>query len=374
LSPHALGMRVSYIPDLMAWFAGLGTTSRRVTSMKISEIGEFGLIERIAARLPSYRADVRAAIGDDLAVLGWDVETYQLATCDIQVEGAHFLMDTITAAQLGRRVAAINLSDIAAKGGTPEHFLVSLALRPDMEVEWLEQLYDGLGEEASRYGADIVGGNVSRTEGPLIVDVFLLGRVRQEEVLLRSGAGVGDLVLVTGWLGDATAGRVLLEGEVSGMDAGEGRRLVDAHLTPTPRIKEGRIVCESRRATSMIDLSDGLASDVGHICDQSGVGVRLWADRLPVSEGARKVFRHLRREDWELALGGGEDYELCFTVPSRAHRDLAEAVERETGTQVTCVGEVLEERAGRWLVLPDGRETALESLGWDHFGGRRQGD
>jgi len=337
--------------------------------MKISELGEFGLIERIAARLPSYRADVRAAVGDDLAVLEWDAETYQLATCDIQVEGVHFARDVITAFQLGRRVAAINLSDIAAKGGMPEHFLVSLALRPDVEVEWLEQLYDGLAEEASRYGADIVGGNVSRTEGPLIVDVFLLGRVPQEEVLLRSGAGEGEVVLVTGWLGDSAAGRILLEGGVSGMDAEQGRRLADAHLTPTPRIREGQVISHSQRATSMIDLSDGLASDVGHICDQSGVGVRLWADRLPVSEGARKVFRHLGREDWELALGGGEDYELCLTVAADNAGYVAQAVEQETGTHVTCVGEVMEEEAGRWLVLEDGREVPLESVGWDHFSG-----
>jgi len=144
---------------------------------------------------------------------------------------------------------------------------------------------------------------------------------------------------------------------------------LEAYLTPTPTIKEGQVISGSRRATSMIDLSDGLASDVGHICNQSRVGVRLWADRLAVSKEARKVFRQPGREYWELALGGGENYDLCFTVPSGEQRAVAEAVERETGTQVTCVGEVLEERAGRWLVLPDGGETALGSLGWDHFGG-----
>jgi thiamine-monophosphate kinase len=345
-----------------------------MTGMKIWELGEFGLIERIAERLPSYRADVRAAVGDDLAVLEWDAETYQLATCDVQVEGVHFARDTITALQLGRRAAAINLSDIAAKGGTPEHFLVSLALRPEIEVEWVGQLYDGLAEEASRYGADIVGGNVSRTEGPLVVDVFLLGKVRQEEVLLRSGAGPGELVLVTGWLGDSAAGRVLLEGEVSGIRAEHRRRLVDAHLTPTPRIKEGQVISGSRWATAMLDLSDGLASDVAHICDQSGVGVRLWADRLPVSEEARRVLRQLGRQGWELALGGGEDYELCLTVPSGEQRAVAEAVERETGTKITCVGEILQATDGRWLVLEDGREVPLQSVGWDHFNGPDNGD
>jgi thiamine-monophosphate kinase len=337
--------------------------------MKISEVGEFGLIERLAARLPSYRRDVRAGVGDDVAVLVWDQDTYQLATCDIQVEGIHFTRETITASQLGRRVAAINLSDIAAKGGTPEHLLVSLALQPDVEVEWLEQLYDGLGEEARRYGADVVGGNVSRTEGPMVVDVFLLGKVRQEEVLLRSGAGAGDLVLVTGWLGEAAAGWVLSGDAVPGLDRDDEQRLISAQLTPTPRLREGRVIARSRLATSMLDLSDGLGSDMGHICDQSGVGVRLWADRLPVSEPASKVFRRLGREAWELALGGGEDYELCLTVPADNAGYVAQAVEQETGTHVTCVGEVMEEEAGRWLVLEDGREVPLQSVGWDHFSG-----
>jgi len=351
------------------WRGQLVTKARKVGDVKISEVGEFGLIERIAARLPSYGADVEAAVGDDLAVLAWDAETYQLATCDVQVEDVHFVRDAITAAQLGRRVAAINLSDIAAKGGTPQHFLVSLVLRPEIEVEWVEQLYDGLGEEACRYGADIVGGNVSRIEGPLVVDVFLLGKIRREEVLLRSGAGVGDLVLVTGFLGDAAAGRALLAGQVAGMEVADEQRLVSAHLAPTPRVREGQVIARSRRATAMIDISDGLASDVGHVCDESGVGVRLWADRVPVSEPATKVFRHLGRETWELALGGGEDYELCLTVPADNAGYVAQAVEEETGTHVTCVGEVIEEEAGRWLVLEDGREVPLESVGWDHFSG-----
>ena len=335
--------------------------------MKISELGEFALIERIAARLPTYRQDVRAAVGDDVAVLGWDDDHYQLATCDIQVEGVHFQRESITAFQLGRRALAINLSDIAAKGGTPEHLLVSLAVRPDLEVEWVEELYDGLGQEASRYGMDIVGGNLSRTEGPIVVDIFLLGKVARQEVLLRSGAQPGDLVLVTGYLGEAAAGRAVLAGMVSGLSQEERRRLVAAHLTPTPRLREGQAIARSRLATAMLDLSDGLGSDIGHLCDQSGVGVRLWAERLPISPAARDLAQSVGREVWELALGGGEDYELCLTVPPDRERGVAQAVESETGTLVTCVGEILKKAAGRHLVLPGGEEVPLASLGWDHF-------
>lgn len=335
--------------------------------MDVSELGEFGLIERIGARLPPYREDVRAAVGDDVAVLALDGESYLLATCDIQVEGVHFLRKSITAYQLGRRAAAINLSDIAAKGGTPEHFLVSLALPGALEVGWVEELYDGLGEESGRHGADIVGGNVSRTDGPLVVDVFLLGKVKVEEVVLRSGARAGEAVLVTGWLGGGAAGLALLERRGAGL-SNELKGVLERYLTPMPRVGEGRVIARSGRVTSMIDVSDGLSSDVGHICDESGVGVRLFADRLPLSGGVCLVAEVTGRAAWMLALQGGEDYELCLTVPPEAEEEVAARVEEETGTPVTCVGEILPRDEGRWVVLPDGSEIPLVARGWDHFG------
>jgi thiamine-monophosphate kinase len=335
-------------------------------AVKLSELGEFALIRRIAARLPHYREDVRAAVGDDVAVLGLDPSTCALATCDIQVEGVHFWRDLITPLQLGRRAVAINLSDIAAKGGTPEHLLVSLALPADLEVSWVDGLYGGLAEEASRHGVDIVGGNLSRTDGPIIVDVFLMGKVRVEEVLFRSGARPGDVVLVTGWLGEAAAGLSLLKGG-PGSVVGEWTHLLEAYLTPTPRVSEGRAIAASGCATSMIDLSDGLSSDVGHICDQSWVGVRLFAERLPISDDARHVAGVMGREDWALALEGGEDYELCLTVPAGAEEEVAAQVQEQTGTQLTCVGEILKQEGGRWVVLPDGSEVPLRPGGWNHF-------
>lgn len=335
--------------------------------MNISELGEFPLIERIGRRLPPYRNDVRVGVGDDAAVLEWDSDTYQLATCDIQVEGVHFLPESITPYQLGRRAAAINLSDIAAKGGIPQHCLVSLALRAELEVSWIESLYDGLREEIAGYGADIVGGNVSKTEGPIVVDLFLLGEVSREEVLLRSGASPGDVVLVTGWLGEGSAGLALVQQPDLPVAKEEGEQLLGAYLTPTPRVSEGRAIAQSRWATAMIDVSDGLSSDVGHICDQSGVGVRVWADRVPISGPTRRVAQLTGQVDWALAVQGGEDYELCFTVPQKAAQELAAEVEEATGTTVTCIGEVLPAEAGRWIQLPDGGEVLLKRGGWDHF-------
>lgn len=338
-----------------------------VGAMKISELGEFALIDRVAQRIPAYRKDVLVGVGDDVAVLRLDGERCQLATCDSQVEGAHFAYGATSPYDLGRKAAAVNLSDIAAKGGTPQHFLVSLALGPDTEVSWVEALYDGLREEAERYDADVVGGNMSRTRGPIVVDLFLLGEVKVEELLLRSGARAGDVVLVTGWLGDSAAGQALLLQPDLPLDEEETERILAAATTPVPRVWEGRAIAISRLATAMIDLSDGLSSDIGHICERSGVGVRLWAERLPISGSARRVAALTGRAEWALALQGGEDYELCFTAPPAAAEDLAGLVEQATGTAVTSVGEVLPEEAGRWVRLLDGEEIPLTGEGWDHF-------
>jgi thiamine-monophosphate kinase len=300
--------------------------------MRVSELGEFPLIERITGRLPEYLDDVYVGVGDDVAVLELDPETYQLAACDIQVEGVYFLTQSITPYQLGRKAAAINLSDIAAKGGIPQHCLVSLAWRPELEVSCVEALYDGLREEIAAYGADIVGGNMAKTEGAIVVDLFLVGRVRREEVLLRSGARPGDRVLLTGWLGEAAAGLALMCHPELAVEKEEADRLRDAYVTATPRIREGRAIASDGRTSAMIDLSDGLGSDIGHICEKSDVGVRLWAERLPISGPTQTVAELMGRADWALAVGGGEDYELCFTAPREAERGLVGLV-GESGYQ-----------------------------------------
>lgn len=368
VSPQSLGCERDSQPEKGAM---------EVKGMRVAQLGEFPLIERIAERLPPYGEDVHVGVGDDVAVLELDDEMHQLATCDIQLEGVHFQRASISPYQLGRKAAAINLSDIGAKGGTPQHFLISLALPPDVEVGWVEGLYDGLAEEAARYGADVVGGNISRSEGPIVIDLFLLGRVRRDELLLRSEACPGDVVLVTGWLGDAAAGLRLLRDSDVRVPEREADQLLAAQLTPTPRVREGRAIARLRRATAMIDLSDGLSSDMGHICAASGVGVRLYANEMPVSRAARRVAGLTGQSDWALALRGGEDYELCLTAPACAEQELVKAVEDASGASVTCIGVVLAEEDGRWVRLADGREVALRPEGWDHFGslvpGRTEG-
>ncbi len=334
--------------------------------MRISELGEFPLIDRVAEIVSVDRGDVVVGIGDDVAVLDTGGSDWLLAKVDIQVEGVHFVPGLISPRDLGRKALAINLSDIAAAGGWPEYALVSLALPAETEVAWVEELYRGLRQEGDRYGVAVVGGNMARSPQGIVVDVFVLGRVRRQRLLLRSGARPGDRVLVTGTLGDSAAGLALLQESSIQLGAAGREQLLTRHFAPTPRLPEAEIISRHQLATAMIDLSDGLSSDIGHICERSGVGVRLWAARLPISPAARQVAGATGQPAWQLALEGGEDYELCFTAPPDAAGELAEAVEEETGTPVTIIGEILPARS-RWLVREDGSEVSLQAGGWEHF-------
>ncbi len=333
---------------------------------EVRHLGEFALIERLASRLPSPRPDVVVGIGDDVAVLELAADRLLLVTCDAQVAGTHFLPDRCDPHRLGRKAAAINLSDIAAVGGRPTHFLSSLVLPPAIEVAFLEALYDGLAEEAARFGADVVGGNVSRGES-LVIDLTLLGEAAPAHLLRRSGARPGDRVLVTGHLGAAAAGlHVLVH---PGVDASEEtrRRARDAFELPVPRLAEVRAIVEAGGATAAIDVSDGLAADLGRVCDSSRVGVRVDAATVPVADCAREVAGTAGLDALAWALGGGEDYEIVFTAPSDRVESLIEAVKSSTGTPVAVIGAILPHEAGRILVLRDGREQPLPTEGFRHF-------
>ncbi|RME35964.1 MAG: thiamine-phosphate kinase [Thermoflexia bacterium] len=336
--------------------------------MRIQEIGEFGLIDRIARSLPPPGEGVIVGIGDDVAVLR-SGERYLLATCDIQVEGVHFLREKIRPYQLGRKVVAINVSDIAAMGGVPRYLLVSLVLPKETEVEFVDGLYEGMREECSRWGAQIVGGNMAHSPGGVIVDLFLMGEVEPDHLLRRSGARVGDRVLVTGTLGDSAAGLVLLLNPGATCPDIHREFVLRRHLTPTPRLWEGRAIARSGLATAAIDVSDGLASDIGHICEMSNVGVRLWADAVPISDAARAVAGAVGADLLEWALFGGEDYELLFTAPADRAEDLARWVQEETGTPVSLIGEIVPADQGMGLVRADGSTHPLRKEGWDHFRG-----
>ena len=339
-----------------------GRPGRRHT---VADVGEFALIERLAARLPQPSADVWVAIGDDVAAIALDGERLLLLTCDVQVEGTHFLRGC-DPTRLGRKAAAINLSDIAAAGGIPKHFLVSLVLPAETELEFVERLYEGFGAEARRFGADVVGGNTSRG-AMLAIDVTLVGEVTRARLLRRDGARPGDRVVVTGRLGAAAAGLHLTIHRGVALAEPLRREALDAFETPVPRLEEARVLVEAGGVSAAIDVSDGLAADHGHVCDRSGVGVRLDAAAIPIHGAAEQLARIEGRSALDWVLGGGEDYELLFTAPASHADDLVRAVEARTRTPATIIGEIVAEPRSRTIVGASGASRTLGEAGWRHF-------
>lgn len=338
--------------------------------MLVSELGEFGLIRRIAGSLPLPPSDVVVGIGDDVAVLRTSGPDYLLATCDVQIENVHFLRKSITPYKLGRKIVAINVSDIAACGGTAGWALVSLALPPDTEVDFVDALYQGMQDQIGMAGAAIVGGNLSKISKEVVIDLFLLGRVTPEHLILRNGAKTGDMVMVTGSLGDSRAGLELLGNMQLAVLEKSRRHAEERHLTPQPRLKEGQVLARSGRVHAMADVSDGLLADLGHICKASGVGAEVHLADLPISRECQDVARAAGRNASDWALSGGEDYELVFTVAPQNVSEVQKILERETGTSCHVIGKVLFEGEGIKISHPDGRRelySADSQTGWKHF-------
>ncbi len=337
--------------------------------MLVKEIGEFGLIERISRLLPAAPADVITGIGDDVAVLKTSGSEYLLATCDTQIEGVHFIRDAITPFQLGRKAVAINISDIAAMGGEPRWALVSLAVPGDTDSEYIEELYRGMREQMALAGAAIVGGNMSRIDSGLVIDLTLLGEIAPEHLVLRSRAESGDAVLVTGFPGESRAGLELVRRPRLKVGVETRRRVLERHFTPQPRLSQGRILARSGLVHAMIDVSDGLLADLGHICEAGSKGAVIEVEALPVSSAASKTAAIAGADVLDWILTGGEDYELLFTAGAQDVPELKKMM-NETGIPCTRIGYITGE-SGSVRVRPvEGKERALPSgRGWDHFAG-----
>ena len=341
----------------------------------VSELGEFGLIERLreglgdqAAVLARHGAPspLLLGIGDDAAVWQGD-STAQIATTDTLVQGVHFPPGADWR-DLGWKALAVNVSDVAALGGYPEYALVTLALPGDFLVEDALALYRGLAEAGGRFGGAIAGGDVVRAS-QAVISVSLIGRPSVDRegrpvFLRRDAARVGDVIAVTGTLGDAAGGLLLQLGEAGGEPVSRAF-LLDRHRRPQPRLDVGQAAVRLGLRCA-IDVSDGLAQDLGHVCRLSGVSARVRLAALPLSPALRSVFGERARE---LAAGGGEDYELLLAGPEQLIEDLAGVVE----TPIAVIGEVTDDAEHRPRLLDAaGAEVSLASAGWDHFAATRR--
>jgi len=335
------------------------TRSEAEDGQTAGDIGEFALIERLRAKVPVAGPGVMLGIGDDTAVLSVDGPI--LATCDIQVEGVHFDRTVCGPEDIGWRSLAVNLSDIAAMGGTPRFALISLAVPAETPLILLDGLYAGIAALGSAYRVVVVGGNVSGTPGPLTIDITLLGTAGR--VVPRSAARPGDGIWITGTAGKAAAGLYLLRHPDLHVPGRDG--LVAAYRRPAARVRVGPMLAAKTAVTAMIDTSDGIGSDLLHLTDASGVGSVLMVDAIPLAEGVRETAQAAGRDPAAWALGGGEDYELLFTAdPAFA---AAGEVMGAAGIPLTRIGDIQPLRDGNWLAGLRGERTPLVPVGWDHF-------
>jgi thiamine-monophosphate kinase len=331
----------------------------------LAELGERGFIARLRHRLPPPGPEILVGIGDDAAAVAWGAETL-LVTTDALLEGIHFRRSTATLRDVGAKAIAVNVSDIAAMGGEPCYALLALALPPSLAVAEVDELYAGVFDAARRHGVTVLGGDTCAAPGGVVLSVTLIGRI-DGAPLRRSGARPGDAILVTGTLGGSAAGLAVLERGPGGLSPATVEAVVRAHRLPTPRVAEGRLIHASGEATAMIDVSDGLATDLGHLATESRVGARIDADALPVSEATRAVAGELGADPLGWALSGGEDYELLFTARADRAGELARAVADRTGTPVSRIGEVRPPGEGVRYLDRGGRPHAVRP-GFDHFG------
>ena len=312
-------------------------------------------------------AGVRVGIGDDCAVLEPSAGRLVLATTDLLVEDVHFRRRYATAADVGWKSLAVNLSDIASMGGRPRWALVALACPEGVTVEEAEAFFTGLLELARAHDVAVVGGDTSASPRGWIVNVTLLGEAAPASVL-RSTAKSGDVIAVTGALGRAAAGLAVLERETT--PAGVAPAALDqvkaAHLRPRPRVREGQWLGAAGGVTPMIDLSDGLATDLGRICEESRVGARVELARLPQDAAARAVAAAVGGDALAWATGGGEDYELLVTCHPRAFTRLADGCADATGTPLTAIGEITPEQGAVRYTDAAGHEVAV-ARGFEHF-------
>jgi thiamine-monophosphate kinase len=331
------------------------------------DLTEDELVAAISRVLSGADPRVVVGLGDDAAVLE-PTTGQQVLTTDLLVEHVHFDRASISAHDLGAKAIAVNVSDVAAMGGSPRAALASIALTPDVETPWVMELYGGMHDACVEYALSLVGGDTNRGDR-IVVSVTVAGEVAPGRAVTRSGARPGDVIAVTGSLGAAAGGLVLSRASstttAEALSSPWGRELLDALARPIARVGEGQTLARCG-ATAMMDLSDGLAKDLSRLCLASGVGARVELPSVPVSSALRDGAALLGVDALELAIGGGEDYELLATL-DRADAEVARDVLAERfGVAVTVIGSIVE---GEGVVAIDegGSEAPLVPAGWDHF-------
>lgn len=335
--------------------------------MEISQLGEFGLIDRLTKDLPIVNASTVRGVGDDCAVLR-NRDTDILVTTDLLLEGVHFDLTYVPLKHLGYKSAVVNFSDVYAMNGTPKQITVSLGISSRFTVEHMEELYSGIRLACEIYGVDLVGGDTTSSRQGLVISITCIGEAESDKVVSRSGAKDTDLICVSGDLGAAYMGLQLLErekvasaGQTDFIPNFSGKEyLVERQLKPEARKDIVRELAEAGIVpTAMMDISDGLSSELMHICKAGDVGCRVFEERIPIDYQTAVMAEELGMNVVTAALNGGEDYELLFTVPLHFH----EKVKDLPGVKV--IGHITKPSLGCAMVTRDGGEIPLQAQGWN---------
>jgi len=351
-------------------YMSINELHERSGDLKFNEIGEFGFIDSIKGRCAIPTQGVIKGIGDDCAVMSAPQGRVLLYTTDMLVQDIHFMIERIPFYQLGRKAIAVNLSDIAAMGGRPLVALISLAIPAETEVEAIHEFYRGMRDICEQYNLFIGGGDTVASPDKLVINVSVIGDAKKNEVLYRSGAGPGEMIYLAGPVGDSAAGLKILTNEIA---PPEGMRdyFIKAHNDPAPLVETGEIIAASGLASAMIDLSDGLLSDLGHICEESKVGALLFAEKIPISPELTMLAGSAGFDPLELALSGGEDYQLVFTVPMEHEQGIHKLFKDHHLHPPYHIGEI-GQGPGIRMKRSDGSLAELQPMGFNHFNRNRR--
>ena len=330
--------------------------------MKLKDIGEFGFIERIRKGCLIRDKNVIKGIGDDCCVFKISGDLAVLLTTDMLVENVHFLLGTISPYELGRKSLAVNISDIAAMGGNPQEAVVSIAIPDNVDLEFLDGVYEGMKSMAKEFDINLLGGDTTYSPQYLVINIALVGKAPEDEILYRSGARADDVIFLTGAVGSAAAG---LDIVLTGSSFNGQAELLKAHHDPSPHVKEGRIIASMGIVNSLIDVSDGVAADLGHICAESGLGAVIEEVSIPTTSSFQGYCKQRNQNSIQLSLHVGEDYVLLGTAPSEAADKLEEALKSED-CEFHPIGHMVSE-PGLKLKCRDGSTEAIGAGGWDHF-------
>ena len=338
---------------------------------RLSDFSEFHLVQALTKSFGFSRSSsIVKGIGDDAAIIRSREHYNWLVSTDLLLEDIHFDLRMTSFFDIGYRAAAANLSDIAAMGGTPHYLLVALAIPSQHSIIDLQALYRGLRSSCQRHHVRLIGGDTSASRKGIFISITVIGTVEPNKALQRSGAQIGDYVYTTGTLGDSSAGLEILFTKKKQPTTAIGDRisrfLVKRHLRPTPRIDIGRLLSTHQLATAAIDLSDGLSGDLNHLCQQSGVGAVIDETTIPTSSQFKAYTRQRGHDPTQMALRGGEDYELLFTIPAHSRTKFTRLVKRKN-LNITQIGIIQSKKAGTQLKLANGTFRSIIVNSYDHF-------